>query len=98
MTENLSVKEVVEIITACRKQGVLALSFRGLKFRLGEVSGGGFKRKAPRPDPETEKRRIAGMESRLKEDELAELRLRDPFEYEQLIQQNELTNDRQADS
>lgn len=93
---DLYTKDIVEIIKACRKEGVAALDFGDLHLRFAESAAETVKLKGIRPDPVTEARRIPEMEIQVREHELEELRLRDPYEYEQLVAQNELTNDRQA--
>lgn len=93
-SNDLSTVDVLEIIKACRKNGVAAFSHRGLKFRL--MGDDGFSqplRPQKRLSPAEEERRLPEMEMRLKQQDLGELRLRDPYEYEQLIEQQELTKE-----
>lgn len=82
---DFTAEDVLKIIRTCKKQGISEFSLGELKLSFG-----------PKPvhepvipynpsDPEREKELLADRELEIKQAMLDDLRLSDPYEYEQLI-------------
>lgn len=90
--------DVIRLIEAAKAAGVSELEAGGVKLKFGPTE---VKKVAPpiiEQDPEEAAKTLAEHELQLKQDQLERLRLEDPYEYEQLIHQDELTNGKEADS
>lgn len=77
--------EVIKIIKACREQGVSEFSLGELKLSFGAASEAVPPPPPNLPNPEAEAQAFAQHEADLKQERLEELKLSDPYEYEQLI-------------
>lgn len=75
-----SIAEVKELILTCREAGIRTFACGALKFSLGDV---------PLPaavvDPELQERQLVENEIRAKQEQLDQLRLEDPHEFERLL-------------
>ncbi len=82
----MTVTEIEKIIKTCRKQGVSEFSLDGLKLTFGPKPE---KAQAPPPEieenPEFAKAILEQRELEIKQQKLDELRLADPYTYEQMI-------------
>lgn len=81
----MQLNDVLQIIKACRAEGVSKLRYGELELELGA---------APTPtfpeDPQLAKSNLLENELRVKESDLENLRLEDPLQYEELIRSREL--------
>lgn len=96
----LSSSDICAIIKTCGESGVQSFKYFGLDITfIGKIPNGQDSY-ALSPGPvtairpiEIDKSIFAQEEYNLKEDEIAELQLTDPYKYEQLIGQKELINE-----
>jgi hypothetical protein len=95
----LTVKEASAIIKACQIAGVQEIVFRGLRLSFGETRPQWGKRKlsrgAKRREVEAEaidQESLEKEEFATKDQQVAELVITDPAQYEQLIEQEELVD------
>lgn len=91
----LNARDIIEIISACRKNGVGHFDFNGLTLRFLEMPPEETKLFEP-DDPEAVRARfehdLKFNEAQTREEELENLRLSNPLEYEELIARQELAD------
>ncbi|MFA9263201.1 MAG: hypothetical protein ACEQSB_07770 [Undibacterium sp.] len=91
----LDVESVCRILKTCHESGVSELTFAGLKVKFGVPATASEEMLAPVSPVvahEIEAEAIAQAESRIREDQLANLPLENPLAFEELLAQGELTD------
>lgn len=80
--------EIIEVIQACRNLGVRHFEGNGLKLEFGLPPEAAPQKVVGIEDPAAAQRAIDEGELRVKQELLDNLKLEDPYEYEQLIAQD----------
>lgn len=93
MAHELTVKDVCCIISTCRKSGVSSLSYSGLEVTFGDTEKVKQKKNNKQLEKEIPKI-ISTQEYDIKQDQLEEMIITDPVQYEKLMQQGEIVDAR----
>lgn len=100
--KSISTKEILQILKECSKLGVTRLRMGDLEMSFGPESLRetlpNKVREKPKAQAVEEKKSIAAQESRLRQEQIEELMIADPEEYERRIAMGELVDAETHDS
>lgn len=86
MKTDFTATDIIQLIKACRKQGVCDFSLGELKLSFGAPKDKGTPTLPnPAPSEKEEDELLLQKECELKQEKLEELRLSDPLAYEEMI-------------
>lgn len=81
----MTISEITELIKICKETGIRHYEGNGLKFDFGPSEPIPVNLVAVAADPAFEQRNLEEEEIRIRQTDLEEMKIRDPYMYEQLI-------------